>query len=127
MGYKSSIAKIAAGILVPEIYKEQKLALSIQQNMLMDFLQQAQHTQFGSAHHFSAIGSYDEFKSAVSVRDYEDFKDYIELISDGKRDVLWKGRPLYFCKSSGTTSGTKYIPATKEQILEMIRAARNSL
>lgn len=90
-------------------------------------IQHAKHTDFGKANNFSSIQNYADFKAVVKVRDYEDFKDYIELIADGKENVLWEGKPLYFCKSSGTTSGTKYIPVTKEQINEMIRAARNSL
>ncbi len=127
MGYKSSIAKLAAGLIAPTVYKEQMNAVAIQQQFLHELIRQAADTDFGKAHGFSTIRTYQDFKAAVKVRDYEDFKDYIELIADGKENVLWKGLPLYFCKSSGTTSGTKYIPVTKEQIAEMIKAARNSL
>ncbi|MES2622585.1 MAG: GH3 auxin-responsive promoter family protein, partial [Bacteroidota bacterium] len=127
MGYKSSIAKLAANIIAPSIYKEQRNALAIQQTLFQSLIEKASQTDFGKAHNFSRIKSYSDFKAAVKIRDYEDFKDSIELIAEGKEDVLWKGKPLYFCKSSGTTSGTKYIPVTKEQTGEMIRAARNSL
>jgi len=127
MGYKSAIAKIAANVIAPNIYKEQKNAIAIQQHLMKSFIVQAAKTDFGKAHHFSDIRDYNEFKAAVKVRDYEDIKDYIELIADGKEDVLWPGKPLYFCKSSGTTSGVKYIPVNKLQIDEMIRAVRSSL
>ena len=127
MGYKSSIAKLAAGYFAGSVYNEQKNALAIQQKLLKQLLQQAAHTDFGKAHNFSSLTTYADFKAAVKVRDYEEFKDDIELIADGKQNVLWRGLPLYFCKSSGTTSGTKYIPVSQEQIDEMIRAARNSL
>ena len=127
MGYKSSIAKLAANIIAPAIYKEQQNALTIQQGLMSSFVQQAAQTEFGKKHHFNDIKTYTDFKAAIAVRDYEDIKDYIALIADGKENVLWPGKPLYFCKSSGTTSGTKYIPVNKLQIDEMIRAARNSL
>ena len=127
MGYKSAIAKLAANVIAPSIYREQKNAVAIQQRLMSSFVSEAAKTDFGKAHHFEDIHSYDEFKSAIRVRDYEDIKGYIELIADGKEDVLWPGKPLYFCKSSGTTSGTKYIPVNKLQIDEMIRAARSSL
>ena len=127
MGLKSGIAKLAAGVIAPAIYKEQKNALDIQYKLLLKLVSSASETDFGKAHNFSSIKTYDDFKTSVSVRDYEGLKDFIELITDGKENVLWKGKPLYFCKSSGTTSGTKYIPVTQEQINEMIRAARNSL
>ena len=127
MGYKSSIAKLASNVIAPSVYREQKNAVAIQKKLFHSLVQSAQQTDFGKAHNFSQIKNYNDFKAAVKVRDYEDFRDYIELIADGKENVLWKGKPLYFCKSSGTTSGTKYIPVTKGQIGEMIRAARNSL
>lgn len=127
MGYKSAIAKLAANIIAPAIYKEQKNAVAIQQNLLRSFIQQARNTDFGKARNFKDIKSYADYKAAVPVSEYEDLKPYIELIADGKQDVLWPGKPLYFCKSSGTTSGVKYIPVNKLQIDEMIRAARNSL
>lgn len=127
MGYKSAIAKLAANVIAPSIYREHKNAVAIQKQLMSSFVREAARTDFGKAHHFGDIRSYDEFKSAIRVRDYEDIKGHIELIADGKEDVLWPGRPLYFCKSSGTTSGTKYIPVNKLQIDEMIRAARSSL
>ncbi len=127
MGYKSGIAKLAADVISSVVYKEQQNALTIQQNILKRLVSSAVQTDFGKAHNFNLVKTYNDFKVAVSVRDYEQIKDYIELIADGKENVLWKGKPLYFCKSSGTTSGTKYIPVTQEQINKMIRAARNSL
>lgn len=127
MGFKSSIAKSAAAYFASSVYQEQRNAVAIQQKFFAELIQQAAQTDFGKQHNFSSIKTYDDFKKAVPVRDYEDFTNYIELIAGGKENVLWRGLPLYFCKSSGTTSGTKYIPVTKEQINEMIRAARNSL
>lgn len=127
MGYKSTLAKLAANVIAPSIYKEQQNAVSIQKDLLLHIIKQAANTDFGKKHGFASINSYADFKAAVPVLDYEDMKGDIELIADGKPDVWWPGKPLYFCKSSGTTSGTKYIPVTQHQIDEMIRAARNSL
>ena len=127
MGLKSTIAKWAAAVEVPRIYRDQQQAVVIQHQLLTDFLHTARHTYFGRAHEFSAISTYSEFTELVDIKDYEGFRDYIERIAAGEKDVLWPGFPIYFCKSSGTTSGTKYIPATKLQINAMITAARQSL
>ena len=127
MGYKSTIAKLAANVIAPNIYREQKNALAIQQNLLQYLIRQASQTDFGKQHYFAQIKTYEDFKAAVKIHDYEDLKDYIALIADGQENVLWKGNPLYFCKSSGTTSGIKYIPVTHLQLNSMIAAARNSL
>jgi GH3 auxin-responsive promoter len=127
MAIKSSLAKLAANIIAPAIYREQANAIAIQNDLLKKFTTHSANTQFGRQHAFEQIKDYNDFTRAVKVRDYEDLKDYIQLIADGRPDVLWPGQPVYFCKSSGTTSGTKYIPVTGIQIKEMIRAARNSL
>lgn len=127
MGFKSFLAKQASAVIAPGVYQEQRNAVNIQQHILQLLLSKAKHTDFGKAHHFSEIKTYSDFIAAVPLRDYEELKSYIAQIAEGKPDVLWPGLPLYFCKSSGTTSGTKYIPVTREQINEMIRAARNSL
>jgi hypothetical protein len=124
---KSALAKIAAAYLAPAIYKVQKNALHIQETVLQSLLKTAAHTQFGLQHDFKSIKNYEDFKTAVSIRDYEAMQADIANIADGRPDVLWPGSPLYFCKSSGTTSGTKYIPVSRAQMADMIRAARNSL
>lgn len=127
MAWKSSAIKLAAAIIVPKLYKEHERAIEIQQEVLKNLLAQAAHTQFGKAHYFNQIECYDDFVKSVSARDYEALKTYIEQIAAGEKDVLWHGKPIYFCKSSGTTSGTKYIPLTHASISEQIKAARNAL
>jgi hypothetical protein len=127
MGIQSFAVKWAANVIVPKIYSEQKKAVLLQHKTLRQLIQSARHTVFGQHHRFSSIRSYEDFLKAVPMRDYEAIKPYIERIAEGESDVLWKGIPLYFCKSSGTTSGTKYIPLTRESIKEHIRAARNAL
>jgi hypothetical protein len=127
MGLKSVAAKWAANIIVPRIYSDHRNAVAIQQRILKRLIKKATPTQFGREHDFAGIKSYSDFRVAVPVRDYEGIKHYIEMIAKGKEDVMWPGRPLYFCKSSGTTSGIKYIPLTKASIGSQINAARNAL
>lgn len=84
--------------------------MHVQDNILQFLLRQGRHTQFGRDHGLSAVTTYEQFRKAVPVRDYEALKPYIEAVKSGKEDVLWPGKPKYFAKTSGTTSGTKYIP-----------------
>ena len=84
-------------------------------------------TEFGKNHDFENIQSYEQYKEKVPVRDYEDLRPYIEKVVNGEKDILWPGKPLYFAKTSGTTSGAKYIPITKESIKTHIRSARDAL
>lgn len=90
-------------------------------------IETARHTAFGRDHFFKDVASYDDFKQAVPVRDYEDLKGYIQQIIDGQDDILWPGKPIYFAKTSGTTSGTKYIPISKDSISNHINSARDAL
>jgi hypothetical protein len=85
------------------------------------------NTKFGKEHHFSLITDYASFKQNVPIRDYEGLKNYIEKIKNGESNVLWKGKPLYLAKTSGTTSGVKYIPISKESISNHIDGARNAI
>ena len=84
-------------------------------------------TEFGKEHSFDKIKSHNDFVKNVPIREYEEFKQYIEKIKQGKHNILWKGVPIYFAKTSGTTSGIKYIPITKDSIDNHINTARNAL
>ena len=127
MNVKSILAKPFAKTIQKRVYKWAANPIKTQEKVFKKLIKQATKTTFGKDHHFSTISSYSDFKKQVPVRDYEELKDYIQLILEGKSDVLWKGKPLYFAKTSGTTSGAKYIPLTKESMPFHIKAARNAL
>jgi len=127
MKIKSILAKPFAKTIQKRVYKWAANPIKTQEKVFKKLIKQATKTTFGKEHHFSTISSYSDFKKQVPVRDYEELKDYIQLILEGKSDVLWKGKPLYFAKTSGTTSGAKYIPLTKESMPFHIKAARNAL
>jgi acyl-CoA synthetase (AMP-forming)/AMP-acid ligase II len=127
MKFKSLLAKPFASIVSSRIRKEMQRAVEDQDSILTDLVKTGRKTDFGADHKFEAIQSYNEYKQAVPIRDYEQFKPYINRIKEGKHNVLWKGVPIYLAKTSGTTSGIKYIPITKESISNHIDTARNAL
>lgn len=127
MNLKSLLAKPFAGYVYKQIQKNKQHALADQDAILQDLLKTGRKTVFGKDHQFNSINTYTDFKQAVPVRDYEQFKNYIELIKQGKHNILWKGVPAYFAKTSGTTSGVKYIPITKDSLPNHINTARNAL
>ena len=102
-------------------------AVADQNSIFNMLIKTASKTEFGKEHQFDKIKSHDDFVKNVPIREYEDFKDYIEKIKQGKQNILWKGFPIYFAKTSGTTSGVKYIPITKDSIPNHINTARNAL
>ena len=127
MGVKSRIIGFFAGRVAADIRKWSKGAVADQQNLMQMLVQKASGTVFGINHELKSVHSYEDFKKAVPVRDYEDLKPYIEQIINGKEHVLWPGKPKYFAKTSGTTSGVKYIPITSESLPNHIHSARNAL
>lgn len=102
-------------------------AVADQQQIFQQLVKTGIKTEFGKDHDFASIKTYEDFVLRVPVRDYEAFKPYIEKIKEGKHNILWKGLPIYFAKTSGTTSGVKYIPITKDSIPNHINTARNAL
>lgn len=127
MNIKSILAKPFANKVVKRIYKESNNAVKTQQKVLEKLISKAKNTAFGKDHYFDKIVSYNDFKKHVPIQDYEGLKPYVERVVSGEKDVLWEGQPLYFAKTSGTTSGVKYIPLTKASMPTHINAARNAL
>lgn len=127
MKFKSLLAKPFAGYIYKQVKKGMETAIADQDKIFEELIKTGIKTEFGKEHNFENIRSYDDFKKRVPVRDYEDLKPWIERIKQGKHNVLWKGLPIYFAKTSGTTSGAKYIPITKESIGNHINSARNAL
>ncbi|MCB0442614.1 MAG: GH3 auxin-responsive promoter family protein, partial [Flavobacterium sp.] len=120
-------AKLLANKVNKDTQKWSSKPIETQQKVFKNLIKDATHTKFGKDHHFNQINTFQDFAEKVPVRDYETLRSYIDLVVEGKPDILWKGKPIYFAKTSGTTSGAKYIPLTKESIPFHIQAARNAL
>jgi hypothetical protein len=127
MGFKAVLSKVFAAIVNRQLNYQRKNAVALQQKIFHSLIARAKDTAFGKEHSFSRIQTYSDFKKQVPVRDYEDLRPYIDRITHGEANVLWPGKPQYLAKTSGTTSGVKYIPLSKESMPEHIKAARNAL
>lgn len=127
MKIKSLLAKPFASYVYKSIRKGMSTAVADQEAILKDLVKTGRSTEFGKDHQLDKVSTYDEFKAAVPIRDYEQLKGYIEKIKEGKHNILWKGKPIYLAKTSGTTSGVKYIPISKDSIANHINTARNAL
>ena len=127
MSIKSTLAISLAKKARKKVYKWAFTPHKTQQKIFKELIKKAKNTAFGKDHNFDKITSYSEFKKQVKVTDYEGLRSYVDRIIAGEKNVLWKGKPLYFAKTSGTTSGAKYIPITKESMPTHIKAAKEAL
>jgi hypothetical protein len=127
MSVKSVAAKIFANIIHRKTQKWVQNPIETQQKVFQNLIASADFTQFGKDHHFSEIKTFEDFAKQVPIRDYEELRPYVDRVVKGEEDILWKGKPIYFAKTSGTTSGAKYIPLTKESMPFHIEAARNAI
>ena len=127
MSIKSVFAIPFAKIATKRVFKWANNPHKTQDKVFKKLITKAKNTAFGKDHDFKNIVSYDDFKKRVKVTDYEGLRPYVDRIVAGESDVLWIGKPLYFAKTSGTTSGAKYIPITRESMPTHIKAARNAL
>jgi hypothetical protein len=127
MSLKSVSAKIFSKIVGLRIQKWAKNPVETQQKVFEKLISEAKNTAFGKDHDFKNIKSFEDFAAKVPIRDYEELKPYVDRVVSGEENVLWPAKPLYFAKTSGTTSGAKYIPLTKESMPHHIEAARNAI
>ena len=124
---KSILSLNFARYIVKKNNRWKNNAIEYQNKIMYSLVNNAKNTLFGKDHFFQKISTYEDFKKNIPIRDYEKLKKYISLIKDGKKNILWPGKPIYFCKTSGTTSGTKYIPLTKESISCHLNPARDAI
>lgn len=124
---KAFAAKIYAALMHKKNQKWINNPLDAQTKVFKELIQKGLKTKFGKDHGFQKVTDTEGFRAIVPVRDYEELRPYIDQVLEGEADVLWPGRPLYYAKSSGTTSGAKYIPITGDSMPQHIRAAREAL
>lgn len=127
MSVKALAARFFANCVHRDSSRWMKNPESAQKRVFHRLIRQGRKTRFGKDHRFSEIRTFEDYARHVSVRDYEDLKPYVEAILGGETDVLWPGKPLYFAKTSGTTSGAKYIPITRPSIRQQVKASRNAI
>ena len=127
MGIRSFFAGPFASIVAKQTKEWSSRPGYYQQNAFKYLVREGAKTTFGRDHGFGEIRSHDDFKKQVPIRDYEELRKYLDLILNGQENVLWKGRPAYLLKTSGTTSGSKFIPITRESIPNHINSGRNAL
>ena len=127
MGLKVLLSKVFAAWVNRDLNNIRNNAVALQHKTFISLVSRAKQTAFGNDHYFNTISNYDDFKRNVPIRDYEDLRTYIERVTAGEDNVLWPGKPAYLTKTSGTTSGVKYIPISKESMPTHIKAARNAL
>ena len=127
MSLKSFLATLWASHIRKKIDQWAQNPITTQEKVFKTLIQQAKNTAFGKDHRFAEIHSYEDFVKNVPIRDYEALSPYIERVKNAEENVLWRGKPLYFAKTSGTTSGAKYIPLTKESMPYHIQAARDAI
>ena len=127
MSIKSIGAKIFAKIIKYKIDKWSEKPVETQQKVFDNLIKSGTQTLYGKDFHFEKITDFKSFAEHIPIQDYESLKPYVEKAVEGESDILWPGKPLYFAKTSGTTSGAKYIPLTKDSMPTHTKAARNAI
>ncbi len=127
LSLKPAIAKSLAKRVYKSIQKWANNPIETQEKVFQNLISKAAETEFGKDHDFISINNHSDFVKRVPIRDYEGLKPYVEKVVAGEENILWTGKPIYFAKTSGTTSGSKYIPITKESMPTHVDAARNAI
>ena len=127
LNLKGFLGKIFASLIYLKNKRWVTKPIIYQEKIFKYLIKKGKRTTFGRDHFFYKIKTYEDYKKWVPIKDYEEFRPYVEKIFLGEINVLWPGKPIYFAKTSGTTSGLKYIPITKESMERHIISARDSL
>lgn len=127
MSIKSFFAKIYAKTVVSKNKKWVDNPIETQEKIFKELISNAKNTAFGKDHNFDKIQNHTDFVKNVPINDYEGLRKYVDRVVQGEENVLWPGKPIYFAKTSGTTSGAKYIPITKESMPSHIEGAKNAI
>ncbi|HQW56458.1 MAG TPA: GH3 auxin-responsive promoter family protein, partial [Saprospiraceae bacterium] len=126
MGIKAILASATASFIGRSVARKRSNPILDQAQIFLKLIKKAADTRFGHDHDFASITKYSDFVERVPLREYEEFSTYIALIKQGESDILWPGKPKYLAKTSGTTSGIKYIPLTKESMPSHFNTARDA-
>jgi len=124
---KEHIAKTFAKVIVYKTRKWSKNPVETQKAVFKNLIKKGVNTFFGKDHNFKNILTHQDFIDNVPVRDYEELKPYFDKVIKGGKNIVWPGKPLYFAKTSGTTSGVKYIPITKDSMPTHVNGSRDAM
>jgi hypothetical protein len=124
---RSTLSRPLSAYVAKSVKRDAGRAVECQERIMSDLVGKGSRCIYGKAHRFNLIRNYEDFKKHVPIIDYEELRPLVERISTGEKSILWPGLPIYFAKTSGTTSGTKYIPITRDSISNHINSARNAL
>lgn len=124
---KKTFARLWAKRHVKQSQAFKNRAIEDQEALLLELVKTAEKTLFGLEHEFNTVQTIEQYQNKTPVSDYESLKRYIDKTKRGEANILWPGIPLYFAKTSGTTSGSKYIPISKQGMPFQLQAAQSAI
>ena len=127
MSLLSALSRPLAALVAAQTRNWSRHPRRAQQRIFDELVRNGRMTAFGQDHAFDTIRTYAHFSKQVPVRDYEALRPWLDRVKAAEDHVLWPGKPLYLAKTSGTTSGAKYIPITRASIPNHIESTRNAL
>lgn len=101
---------------VARFIKATQNARGTQNDVLKRLLALNGDSDFGRRHDFASIRTVADFRERVPIADYEYYRPYVERLKQGDSSALLgpDNQLLMFSLTSGTTSGSKYIPITSQ-------------
>lgn len=95
-----------------------KYPMDVQNEVLHHLIEKAKNTEWGRKYDYQSIKNYNDYIERVPLQDYNSLKDQIIRIKQGEQNILWPTEIKWFAKSSGTTGKSKFIPVSKESLID---------
>ena len=84
MAWKSRLLKPVARVVSNQLMRAANRPIASQTQIFQTIVTKAKDTQFGLDHKFAGVNTYEEFKQAVPIQDYEGLRPYVDRIRQGE-------------------------------------------
>ncbi len=101
---------------VRQLYKLTENTRVSQLKLALKLIKSNQNCKFGKLHNFVKINSLHDFQNYIPINDYDYFKEFIDELAYGGKNILTHENPYMFAATSGTTNSQKLIPVNNEYL-----------
>lgn len=117
---------IAGGVQYAKLKSASRNPRKTQEKTLRSILEYGKDTLYGKEHKFSYILEakddtelYRRYQELVKPSEYEDFRPYVNRMKEGASDILFRGRPVLYATTSGSTGEPKWIPISTKYLSDI--------
>ena len=115
----SDLGVFLGDVSLLEIEHYTKDPMKAQKALLRKILCRSRSSEYGEKYDFKNIHTVDEYRRMVPLSTYADYAPYIERMMQGEKKLLYSGRNVRYCTSSGSVGKPKMLPKSVNDLWKM--------